>query len=58
MMEVTGEMLIGARAVRGTEGTIYAVNPATGEKLTPAFAGGSAKDVDAACALAKAAFDA
>jgi len=57
-MEVTGEMLIGARAIRGTEGEIYAVNPATGEKLAPAFAGGTAKDVDAACTLARTAFDA
>ena len=29
-IELTGEMLIGARAVRGTEGEIRAVNPATG----------------------------
>ena len=57
-MEVTGEMLIGARAIRGTEGEIYAVNPATGEKLAPAFAGGTAKDVDAACTMARTAFDA
>jgi NADP-dependent aldehyde dehydrogenase len=57
-MKLTGEMLIGARAVRGTEGTLRAVNPATGAEMEPAFGGGSAADVDAACALAEAAFDA
>ena len=57
-MKMTGEMLIGARTVRGTESTIRAVNPATGGELEPAFGGGSAQDVDAACVLAEAAFDA
>jgi NADP-dependent aldehyde dehydrogenase len=55
-MNVTGEMLIGARSVRGTESTLHAVNPATGEQLEPSFGGGSAADVDAACKLAEAAF--
>ena len=32
-MTITGEMLIGASAVRGTEDTFYGINPATGEKL-------------------------
>ena len=56
-MNITGEMLIGARFVRGSEGTLHAVNPATGEQLEPSFGGGSAADVDAACKLAEAAFD-
>ncbi len=56
-MKVTGEMLIGARAVRGSDGTLYAVNPATGEQLEPSFGGGSAANVDAACRLAEEAFD-
>jgi alpha-ketoglutaric semialdehyde dehydrogenase len=56
-MNVTGEMLIGARSVRGTESTLRAVNPATGAELEPPFGGGSAADVDAACKLAQAAFD-
>jgi len=56
-MNVTGEMLIGARSVHGSEGTLHAVNPATGEQLEPCFGGGSAADVDAACRLAEAAFD-
>ncbi|MCU1318768.1 MAG: Aldehyde dehydrogenase, partial [Edaphobacter sp.] len=56
-MRITGEMLIGSRTVRGAHGTIRAVNPATGEEMEPAFGGGSNEDVDAACALAGAAFD-
>jgi 2,5-dioxopentanoate dehydrogenase len=55
---VTGEMLIGGRAVRGTESVLRAVDPATGKELEPEFGGGSAADVDAACSLAEAAFDA
>lgn len=57
-MTLTGEMLIGGRAVRGTESALRAVDPATGKELEPEFGGGSAADVDAACALAEAAFDA
>jgi len=56
-MRITGEMLIGARTVRGSYGTIHAVNPATGKEMEPAFGGGTNDDVDAACALAGAAFD-
>jgi alpha-ketoglutaric semialdehyde dehydrogenase len=56
-MKLTGEMLIGGRAVRGTQGTMRAVNPATGAEMEPEFGGGSAADVDAACVLAEAAFD-
>jgi len=56
-MTITGEMLIGAAAVRGTEDTFYGINPATGEKLEPAFHSGNANDVERACSLAEAAFD-
>lgn len=56
-IEITGEMLIGARSVRGTQGVVHSVNPATGETMTPEFGGGSAKDVDDACTLALRAFD-
>ncbi|EFH13412.1 aldehyde dehydrogenase (NADP(+)) [Teichococcus cervicalis] len=55
-MPVTGEMLIGAATLRGTEGDIHAVNPATGETMAPAFGGGGAAEVERACALAEAAF--
>jgi alpha-ketoglutaric semialdehyde dehydrogenase len=57
-MQVTGEMLIGGRAVRGTMGEMRAVNPATGEEMEPVFGGAAVADVDAACVLAEAAFDA
>ena len=56
-MTVTGEMLIGATALRGGEGEIRGTDPATGQKLDPAFGGGGAAEVERACALAAAAFD-
>ncbi|ANG64353.1 2,5-dioxovalerate dehydrogenase [Marinobacterium aestuarii] len=56
-MQIKGEMLIGARAVRGQGRVIRGINPATGEALEPAFAGGAQADVDQACALAAEAFD-
>ncbi|WP_106475745.1 aldehyde dehydrogenase (NADP(+)) [Phytohalomonas tamaricis] len=56
-MTLTGELLIGQRAVTGTQAAIEAVNPATDEKLEPAYAGGSKADVEQACALAWEAFD-
>jgi NADP-dependent aldehyde dehydrogenase len=51
-------MLIGSREVHGTDGEVRAINPATGEPMEPPFGGGTLKDVDEACALADAAFDA
>lgn len=56
-MNVLGEMLIGARAVRGAAGSVKAVNPATGETMEPAFGGATQGDLDDACALAWRAFD-
>ncbi|MBP0446567.1 aldehyde dehydrogenase (NADP(+)) [Roseomonas sp. SSH11] len=56
-MPITGEMLIGATAVRGTDKPIRAIEAATGQPMEPAFGGGGAADVDRACALAWAAFD-
>jgi NADP-dependent aldehyde dehydrogenase len=56
-MPITGEMLIGARAVKGTAGSMKATNPATCAEMEPAFFGGTAHNVDEACALAEAAFD-
>src|SRR5690242_16496487 len=56
-MPITGEMLIGAAAVRGTDKPIHAIEAATGKSMEPAFGGGTAADVDRACALAWAAFD-
>ena len=57
-IEVTGQMLIGAAAVRGARGAVFAIDPSSGQELQPAFPGGSADDVARACALAWAAFDA
>lgn len=56
-MTITGEMLIGASAHRGSEGEFRAVAPASGEALEPAFGGGGAAELERACALAWAAFD-
>ena len=56
-MALTGEMLIGSHSVKGTAGSMRATNPATCTLLEPEFFGGTVKDVDAACALAEAAFD-
>ncbi len=57
-MQITGELLIGSRSIRGTQGEMYATNPATGESLSPVFGGATTADVDAACTLAGEAFDA
>lgn len=56
-MEITGHMLIGAEAVRGTAGTLRAFDPARNAEIEPAFGAGDANDVDRACRLAREAFD-
>lgn len=56
-MKLTGEQIIGSRRHLGTEGLFKAINPATGDVMEPAYGGGTVDDVDAACALADAAFD-
>ena len=56
-MPISGEMLIGASTVRGTSGSMRATNPATCAEMEPQFFGGTAQNVDTACALAEAAFD-
>ena len=55
---LTGENLIGARAVPGREAAIRGVDPATGKELEPAYGGATKHEVERACALAEAAFDA
>lgn len=55
-MNISGDMLIGARSVRGRAGELRAFAPASGENLEPAFGGGDAADVDTACTLAGEAF--
>jgi alpha-ketoglutaric semialdehyde dehydrogenase len=54
---IQGDLLIGARAQHGTSAAFYAINPATGLTLEPAFAGASLDDVEHACTLAQQAFD-
>ncbi|KMY85123.1 Ketoglutarate semialdehyde dehydrogenase [Candidatus Paraburkholderia calva] len=56
-MKITGEMLIGASAVRGADATLRAFDPAKNADLEPAFGGGGAAEVARACELAEAAFD-
>ncbi len=56
-MSITGQMVIGQKLVLGNKAAIYAINPATGEQLEPAFLGGGAVEVEQACSLANDAFD-
>ncbi|WP_174362336.1 aldehyde dehydrogenase family protein [uncultured Caballeronia sp.] len=56
-MQITGEMLIGKTAVRGTDATLHAFDPARNVELKPAFGGGGAKEVARAAELAEFAFD-
>lgn len=56
-MNITGEMLIGQSSVRGNDGTLRAINPATNEKISPDFGAGGTAEVDRACTLAQQAFD-
>jgi NADP-dependent aldehyde dehydrogenase len=57
-MNINGEMLLGNKVVKGSCSEIYAINPATGEKIAPAFFGAKKADVNVACELAQGAFDA
>ena len=54
---ITGEMLIGNQAVRGSHDAIKGINPTTGQTIEPGFPGGGTTEVERACALAAAAFD-
>jgi NADP-dependent aldehyde dehydrogenase len=56
-MKITGEMLIGASALRGSDATLRAFDPARNTELEPAFGGGGAAEVARACELAEEAFD-
>ena len=56
-MLLTGEMLIGGQAVRGSDRPIRGVDPSKGQQLDPPFPGGTKADVDHACALAWEASD-
>lgn len=54
--DVTGQMIIAGKPVRGSGPTIHGINPAAGEQLEPGFAHGTEPDVEAACAAADEAF--
>ena len=54
---VRGDMLIGRHAVHGSATPFFAIDPASGEPLAPAFGGATIDDVERACALAEQAFD-
>jgi NADP-dependent aldehyde dehydrogenase len=56
-MTILGEQIIGHAVRKGTNGEIFGLDAATGQKLEPAFGGATKDDLEAACALADAAFD-
>lgn len=56
-MPLTGQLFIGSSRVETSE-TFTAVDPASGETLKPGFSCARPEDVERACALAWAAFDA
>ncbi|GAB3630519.1 2,5-dioxovalerate dehydrogenase [Pandoraea terrae] len=57
-MSLSGNLLLGEATVPGAAGALFAVNPATGESLEPAFTLADKANVAHACALAASAFDA
>jgi NADP-dependent aldehyde dehydrogenase len=57
-MQITGEMVIGQRTVRGSAGTARALDPARNAAMEPEFGLASNDDVETACVLAAQAFDA
>jgi 2,5-dioxopentanoate dehydrogenase len=57
-MTIQGQQFIGEKAVRGGNGEIFGFDAASGEKLQPGFGGATKDDLERACALADAAFDA
>ena len=57
-MNLTGMMLIGGQAVAGRRERIQAIDPSTDQPLEPGYPGADREQVEQACALAWAAFDA
>jgi NADP-dependent aldehyde dehydrogenase len=55
---LNGHLLIGAGSARGQEAVFKGIEAATGNEMEPAYGGASAADIERACALAAAAFDA
>ena len=56
-MTITGEALIGGRAVRGNGNSFQAFDPSKREPIEPSFHMVDATQIDQACRLAEAAFD-
>jgi NADP-dependent aldehyde dehydrogenase len=56
-MALTGDMLIGSTSVPASDGTMKALNPATGRRIEPDFALGGAAEVERAARLADEAYD-
>ncbi|EWY35870.1 2,5-dioxovalerate dehydrogenase [Skermanella stibiiresistens SB22] len=55
-MPLTGELLIGQSARRGTNGEVFGSDAASGEKLRPGFGGATLDDLEQAATLAASAF--
>ncbi len=55
-MQVTGEMLIGSRSVRGKTAVLHALDPQQNTTAEPAFGGGGQEEVNRATRLAEDAF--
>lgn len=56
MKHLSGQIVIGEKCVRGTEGSFHATDPKTNEKLDPVYYGASKEEVGLACRMAEAAF--
>lgn len=56
-MDLQGTLLIGQQVITGSQADIYAINPATDERLPPDYPGASRAEVEQACQFAAAAFD-
>ena len=54
---IEGQMFIGGKSVRGMQGEVRGINPATNEALEPAYGGATRDQLEGACELAWAAFD-
>ncbi|APV52454.1 aldehyde dehydrogenase (NADP(+)) [Betaproteobacteria bacterium GR16-43] len=57
-MGLNGQLLIGAASQRGASPEVKGIDPATGAELEPAYGAARPEDIERACALAHAAFDA
>ncbi|ART81384.1 aldehyde dehydrogenase (NADP(+)) [Oceanisphaera profunda] len=56
-MDLQGHQLIGQQSIAATGKPIYAINPATGQRIEPGYGSGSMSEVELACQLAWSAFD-